>query len=235
MDQIKIGNFISNKRKNKNLTQRQLADMLNISDKTVSKWETGKGLPDVTLMIPLCNILGISVNELLLGEHIIENDYKSIAEQNLVNLLKRHYWQMLYMIVISVLSTVFILSLGGYLSLRVNVAQSTWLGNAQIDFDGGIFMAETLLFLVFALIFGVLQMIISKKLNNIIIKNIPLGLSVFGLLFCLVTYLGIFGTSSPSVVAENQYFALFLCIPIGGAFVGCLLGILFTKIVENKY
>ena len=57
MDQIKIGHFIADTRKAKNLTQRQLADALSISDKTVSKWETGKGLPDVSLMLPLCRAL----------------------------------------------------------------------------------------------------------------------------------------------------------------------------------
>ena len=54
----------------KNMTQRQLADILEISDKTISKWECGKGLPEVQLMMPLCNLLGINVNELLSGEKI---------------------------------------------------------------------------------------------------------------------------------------------------------------------
>ena len=67
MDQIKIGRFIAKMRKEKPYTQRQLADMLGISDKTVSKWETGNGLPDVSLMMPLCDLLQISVNELLSG------------------------------------------------------------------------------------------------------------------------------------------------------------------------
>ena len=65
MDQIKTGKFISMLRNEKNLTQLQLANILGISDKTISKWERGAGLPDVSLMIPLCEALEISVNELL--------------------------------------------------------------------------------------------------------------------------------------------------------------------------
>lgn len=67
MDQVKTGCFIAQCRKEKNMTQRQLADVLGISDKTISKWETGKGLPEAGCMVPLCEALGISVNELLTG------------------------------------------------------------------------------------------------------------------------------------------------------------------------
>ena len=64
MDQAKIGKFIADERKKKNYTQRQLSDILGISDKTVSKWECGNGFPDVSLLLPLCNELNITVNEL---------------------------------------------------------------------------------------------------------------------------------------------------------------------------
>lgn len=70
MDQIKVGEFISSQRKKKNLTQAALAEKLGITDRAVSKWERGKGLPDVSLMLDLCEILGITVNELLCGEMI---------------------------------------------------------------------------------------------------------------------------------------------------------------------
>ena len=87
MDQIKIGQFISQMRKEKGLTQRQLADELLISDRTVSKWETGKGMPDVSLMMPLCEILGINVNELLSGKKLSDEEYRQKAEENIVNIL----------------------------------------------------------------------------------------------------------------------------------------------------
>ncbi|MBO5030464.1 MAG: helix-turn-helix domain-containing protein [Lachnospiraceae bacterium] len=88
MDQIKIGKFIASERKSKNLTQKQLAEQLNISDKTVSKWECGKGLPEVTFMLPLCEILQITVNELLSGERVYEQDYQKKAEENMMNLVR---------------------------------------------------------------------------------------------------------------------------------------------------
>ena len=70
MDQIKIGKFIADCRKKQNLTQAQLAEKLNITDRAVSKWETGKAMPDSNIMLELCCILGINVNELLCGEMI---------------------------------------------------------------------------------------------------------------------------------------------------------------------
>ncbi len=88
MDQIKIGKFIAGERKSKGYTQRQLADILGISDKTISKWERGNGFPEVSLLLPLCNELGISVNELLAGERVSDSDYREKAEENMVNLVK---------------------------------------------------------------------------------------------------------------------------------------------------
>ena len=68
MDQIKIGSFIAERRKSKSLTQAQLAEKLNITDRAVSKWENGRSLPDSSIMLDLCEILGITVDELLKGE-----------------------------------------------------------------------------------------------------------------------------------------------------------------------
>ena len=67
MDQIKIGKFITEKRKERGLTQLQLADKLGITDRAVSKWETGRSLPDASIMLELCSILEITVNDLLNG------------------------------------------------------------------------------------------------------------------------------------------------------------------------
>ena len=88
MDQIKIGKFIAEERKVKKYTQRELADKLSISDKTISKWERGNGFPEVSLLLPLCNELEITVNELLSGERLQAMDYKKKAEENMVNLVK---------------------------------------------------------------------------------------------------------------------------------------------------
>ena len=86
MDQVKIGKFISEKRKEQNLTQMDLAEKLNITDRAISKWETGKGMPDSSIMLDLCSILNINVNELLSGEMINMENYNKKAEENLLNL-----------------------------------------------------------------------------------------------------------------------------------------------------
>lgn len=88
MDQIKIGKFIAETRKKQGLTQKKLADSLGISDKTVSKWECGKGMPDYALMLPLCNTLEITVNELLSGETLSCTDYNIKAEENFITLIQ---------------------------------------------------------------------------------------------------------------------------------------------------
>ena len=86
MEQEMIGKFIAACRKEKGLTQMQLAEKLNITNRAVSKWETGKSMPDVSLMLDLCDILGINVNELLSGERITMEDYQKRAEENLMDL-----------------------------------------------------------------------------------------------------------------------------------------------------
>ena len=88
MNQIKIGKFIAECRKKNNLTQMQLAEKLNITDRAISKWENGKGMPDSSIMLDLCNELKISVNELLSGEVIKMEDYRKQAEENLLKMEK---------------------------------------------------------------------------------------------------------------------------------------------------
>ncbi len=90
MDQIRIGRFIAESRKAQRLTQRQLADGLGISDKTVSKWECGKGLPEVSLMLPLCERLCITLNDLLSGERIVQDHYQKKAEENMMELIREN-------------------------------------------------------------------------------------------------------------------------------------------------
>jgi len=89
MNQTDIGKFIAQCRKEKKLTQAQLAQKLNITDRAVSKWETGKSMPDASIMLELCEILDIKVNELLSGERVKKEDYEAKADENLVAVLKR--------------------------------------------------------------------------------------------------------------------------------------------------
>lgn len=76
MDQVKIGKFLSDERNAKGYTQKQLSELLGISDKTISKWECGNGFPKASLLLSLCNELEITVNELLTGERISQQNYK---------------------------------------------------------------------------------------------------------------------------------------------------------------
>lgn len=88
VDQEKIGRLIAKCRKEKKLTQVELADKLGVTDKSVSKWENGKCLPDVSLYRDLCNILGITLNEFFIGEKIKEEEFKEQADNNLFNALE---------------------------------------------------------------------------------------------------------------------------------------------------
>lgn len=89
MDQVKIGRFIAERRKNVGLTQMQLAEKLNITDRAVSKWETGKAMPDTSLMLELCDELKISVNDLLSGEVVSMENYNVKMEQNLLEMIRQ--------------------------------------------------------------------------------------------------------------------------------------------------
>ena len=89
MDQIKIGKFIAECRKKNNLTQMQLAEKLNITDRAISKWENGKSMPDSSIMLDLCKELKISVNELLSGEMIEMKNYDESVEKNLLDMVKQ--------------------------------------------------------------------------------------------------------------------------------------------------
>ena len=111
MDLIKIGKFIAEKRKDKNLTQEELAEKLYITDRAVSKWERGLSLPDADKMLDLCSILDINVNELLNGEKIDMKDYNKKTEELLVELAKqeeqRNKKMMLDMWVLTITTLIF--------------------------------------------------------------------------------------------------------------------------------
>ena len=89
MDQVKIGMFIADCRKKAKLTQVQLAEKLGITDRAISKWETGKSLPDSSIMLELCGMLGITVNDLLSGEVVTMDHYNKELENNLLEMVKQ--------------------------------------------------------------------------------------------------------------------------------------------------
>lgn len=110
MNQVKIGKFIASKRKEQGLTQLQLAEKLGITDRAVSKWETGKSLPDASLMPELCKLLKITINDLLCGEVVSVENYNEKAEKALLEMVKKEEMQnkklMMYENVIGFSSTI---------------------------------------------------------------------------------------------------------------------------------
>ncbi len=128
MDQVKIGRFIAERRKKVNLTQSQLAEKLNITDKAISKWERGKAMPDVSIMLELCGILEISVNELLCGERISMGDNNEKNEQLLLDMAKeveqknKTIWTTMWVI----MSVSIIALLGGLVACAYLIPEGPW-------------------------------------------------------------------------------------------------------------
>ena len=149
MDQKKIGSFVTALRKEKGLTQKELAERLYISDKTVSKWETGKGIPDVSLIIPLCELLGITANELLSGERLEDTRYRQRAEEHIVALIKekqeskRNILLSCIAAVISILPSTALILLSGLLEMTTALRVSL-IVIAILTMASGIFIAAVL-------------------------------------------------------------------------------------------
>ena len=147
MNQIKIGKFIAECRKKNNLTQMQLAEKLNITDRAVSKWENGKAMPDSSLMLDLCKELKISVNELLSGEMIEMNNYDKRAEENLLKLNKSNEYKSkkLVQFGIVIILLVFIIMIIGLYNLIKQVSKSnldSTLTQAQSTYEMNIRIQE---------------------------------------------------------------------------------------------
>ena len=135
MDQIKVGKFIASCRKEQGMTQAVLAEKLGISDRAVSKWETGKSLPDSGIMLELCEILKINVNELLSGERIVAEAYDKRAEENLLAMRReleeknRQMLRMEYLIAFPVIITGL-----GMVFIAAFIEMSMWLRIVLIAF-----------------------------------------------------------------------------------------------------
>ena len=128
MDQLKIGKFIAECRKKANLTQMQLAEKLGITDKAVSKWERGIAMPDTSIMLELCDILGISVNELLGGEKISMENNNQKNEQLLLDMAKeleqknKTVWKSMWVIMIISMTALF----SGILIAAFLIPEGVW-------------------------------------------------------------------------------------------------------------
>ncbi len=125
MDQIKIGAFIAECRRKKSLTQKALADMLYISDKAVSKWERGRGVPDISLMIPLCDVLDISVAELLRGERLVDEARRKREEEEILRKMdeerqnKRNIILCSLIVALTLLSGITLIMVASHLEMEV--------------------------------------------------------------------------------------------------------------------
>ena len=142
MDQVKIGKFIADCRKKTNLTQMQLAEKLNITDRAISKWETGKSLPDSSIMLELCDILGISVNDLLCGEIVTMANYNKELENNLLEMIKQKEQADKRLLSIEVfIGITAIIVLFALIFVAAFIQMETWLRISLIAFGFILFLA----------------------------------------------------------------------------------------------
>lgn len=141
MDQSMIGKFIAERRKAQGLTQAKLAEKLGITDRAVSKWETGRSMPDVSVMLELCEILKITVNDLLCGEVVSMEKYNETTEKNLLEMIRQKEEAdrrlLSIEIVIGVLSCVFLLTM---LLVAVFINMQDWLRFLLIGLGGVMFV-----------------------------------------------------------------------------------------------
>ncbi len=172
MNQVEIGKFIAKCRKEKKLTQAQLAEKLNITDRAVSKWETGKSMPDSSIMLELCEILGITVNELLSGEEIDMESYEKKADENLIALKRKDENNMTKNAIISILFSATLL-IGIMVCLICNIAISGNLTWSLIPVSS----------IVFAWVISFLSIILGKR--GIIVSFISLSVFIVPYLFLL--------------------------------------------------
>lgn len=128
MDQIKIGKFIADCRKQKNMTQMQLAEKMNVTDRAVSKWENGRSMPDSSIMLELCDVLGISVNDLLHGEVIQMEEYNKKTEDLLLESVKQKEEADKKMLLLEwVIGSLSVIILLGFNLIAAYVPMDTWL------------------------------------------------------------------------------------------------------------
>lgn len=175
MNQTEIGKFIAKSRKSKKLTQAQLAEKLNITDRAVSKWETGKSMPDSSIMLDLCEILGITVNELLSGEEIDMESYEKKADENLIALKRKDENNMTKNVIISMIFSATLL-VGIMVCLICDIAISGRLTWSLISTSS----------IVFAWVISFPSIILGKK--GIIVSLISLTVFIVPYLYLLSSF-----------------------------------------------
>lgn len=187
MSQEKIGRFILELRKEKNMTQQELADRIGVTDRAISKWENGKGMPDLSLMQPLCKELGITINDLLSGEKVEKKDYREKFEENILNAIKYSNEKLLKKIAfyisiflsgifvvptLGIISPVFILCgvivpLSGFIKLIGSIFN---FNVSFINFQIGNFEPNPIISFILSIVLGIILYLIGKCAWNLLLK-----------------------------------------------------------------
>ncbi len=215
LNQEKIGKFIAERRKVKELTQRQLAEQLNVSDKAVSKWETGRSMPDNAILFDLCKILDINVNELLSGEKLSDDNYHGKAEENMMTLMKEKQKNgRINAVVGFVLAVVFIL-----LNAWMTAGNIMWF----LDFPSLVLIAVLMWILLFmcgltkdfcrgiSLFFKKDKTVEREELERTLVafKLVLIALPIGGLVASLIALVAIIGLlDNPALLGPNLAVAI---------------------------
>lgn len=210
MDQTEIGKFIAKCRKEKNLTQAQLAEKLNITDRAVSKWETGKSMPDSSIMLALCEILGITVNELLSGEKVDMESYEKKADENLITLKRKDENNMTRNVIISMIFSVTCL-VGIMVCLICNLAISGNLTWSLIPVSS----------IVFAWVISFPSIILGKR--GIIVSFISLSAFIVPYLFLL-----------SRIIKVEEVFSIGAVLAVPSMIFLWLIVVVFTRLLKAR-
>ncbi len=230
MDQIQIGQFIQTLRKEKNLTQKELADKVGVSDKAVSKWETGRSMPDTSLLGPLCSELGISVNELLSAEKLPPENYAGTAEVTIMELLNENKNNKKFAIVQIVLGVVF-----AFLSVFFLVASLfgfSGIGTAIVSYLD----LPTLIIIVLSCLAAVF-LSKAKTLTEVLktIKTVVIPVGVLEMMIGLVAIWFNTGISDPGSIYELSMFLSVTHVSYAVAFVGPIYATIIYIVVSVWY
>lgn len=195
MNQIKTGNYIAGLRKEKNMTQRELAERINVSDKTISKWETGKSMPDLDCIGKLCETLGVSVNEIISGESLSADDYSRKAEETIMTLMeeneknkKGNMAMMIVGIVMLIIAIIMLFFGGGSMGMSISPA-------LLIDFPSLILMTVFMTGLI---------LVSGKRGKTAIFELIDKSVMSVGIFVCLFTVIVILSRlDDPSAIGPH--------------------------------
>ena len=153
MDVQKTGRFLQELRKEKGITQKELATKINVSDKTISKWENGNGLPDIVSLNAISTIFQVSINELLVGERISEEEYQKKAEETIVGLMQGEQKKIKMEWFLEIIGGILLLI--GILYAFVGSQGITFVHSLSLWVDGGSFVSLFFIYLALAVVFRV--------------------------------------------------------------------------------